>query len=116
MRPALDLQLKASARLCKPQNGQIRYALKKRNYDHLIEPTQTPRLLMVMDLPPKHDEWMTISDEQLVLQRCAYWICLTGHPESNNTTSVTIGIPTMNRFDVESLRDLMNRSRLGKLQ
>lgn len=115
MRPALELQLKASTRLPQPRNGHIRFELKKRNYDHLIEPTQTPRLLMVLDLPPERNDWMTINDDRLILRRRAYWISLLGEPESKNTTSVTISIPTNQRFDVPSLRRLMDRSRSGKI-
>ena len=51
MRPALDLQLKATVKLSDRVGGYRRFALKRRNYDLLSEGVQTPRLLVVVDLP-----------------------------------------------------------------
>lgn len=51
MRPALDLQLKATARLGVPAFGSLTFALKRRNYDLLRVDTQTPRILVVLVLP-----------------------------------------------------------------
>lgn len=76
MRPALDLQLKATARLGKPTAGSLSFALKRRNYDLLRRDTQTPRILVVLVLPNNRDRWMTITQEELVLRRSAYWLSL----------------------------------------
>ena len=116
MRPALDLQLKATTRLGTPSGGYVRLALKKKNYDDLIAETQTPRLLMVLDLPSEQHDWLTITDDALILRRSAYWLNLTGMTETTNTTSVTVTIPIINRFDVAGLQDLMDRSRQGRIQ
>ena len=116
MRPAIDLQLKATINLGDSKDGQFRFPLKKRNYDLLIEPTQTPRLLMVLDLPDDEEQWMTISAESLILRRRAFWANLAGNDERTNVSSVTISIPTTNVFDVEGLRRLMDQSRNGRLQ
>ena len=116
MRPALDFQLKATTTLGEPRDGYVRFRLKVKNYDDLIEETQTPRLLMVLDLPSERDEWLTIADECLVLRRRAYWLSLAGRPETANTESVTVNIPITNRFDVASLRNLMDQSREGRIR
>ena len=42
MRPALDLQLKATVKLGDSHDGHIRFPLKRRNYDLLRIETQTP--------------------------------------------------------------------------
>ena len=115
MRPALDFQLKATTSLVEPQNGYITFPLKRRNYDLLIEETQTPRLLLLLDLPNEADEWMTITNDNVILRRRAYWLNLKGEPETTNIASVTVRIPISNRFDVESLRGLMHQSRYGRL-
>lgn len=116
MRPALEIQLKATTRLGQPRDGYMRFPLKRRNYDLLIEQTQTPRLLVVLALPRDEQDWMTVTTESLVLRRCAYWVNLTGRPETDNTTSITVNIPASNLFDVRGLRRLMEQSREGRVQ
>ena len=116
MRPALEIQLKATTRLGQPRDGYMRFPLKRRNYDLLIEQTQTPRLLVVLALPRDEQDWMTVTTESLVLRRCAYWVNLTGRPETDNATSITVNIPASNLFDVRGLRRLMEQSREGRVQ
>ena len=115
MRPALEIQLKATTRLGQPRDGYMRFPLKRRNYDLLIEQTQTPRLLVVLALPGDEQDWVTVTAESLVLRRCAYWVNLTGQAETDNATSITVSIPATNRFDIDGLRSLMDQSREGKI-
>ena len=116
MRPAIDLQLKATINLGDPDyQGYFHFPLKRSNYKQLIIPTQTPRLLIVLDLPKDEAFWMTITGDELVLRRRAYWLYLGNKPESENASSVTVQIPEGNVFDVESLRSLMKQSRGGTI-
>lgn len=112
MRPKLDLQLKASTTLVRQDNA-FRFPLKIKNYNDLREETQTPRLLVVLDLPRVPAEWLTVSIDELIIRRASYWVRLTGMPESPNKASVTISIPFGNMFDVNALKGLMERSRQG---
>ena len=114
MRPKLDLQLKASIRLSGDGNA-FAYPLKVKNYDDLRVSTQTPRLLVVLDLPKRMDQWLVVTVKQLVIRRSAYWVSLSGMQESPNATSVTISIPKMNIFDVPALNRLMAQSRVGRI-
>ena len=117
MRPALDLQLKATVNMMgNPADGYVRFPLKRRNYDLLRMETQTPRLLMVLDLPKDEDLWLTITEDALVLRHRAYWLNLRGFEETTNKYSVTVRIPQQNLFTVESLRALMDQSRGGRIQ
>ena len=50
MRPALELQLKATVNLARRDDGYFHFPLKRRNYDLLRDATQTPRLLLVLEL------------------------------------------------------------------
>ncbi len=115
MHPSLDLQLKATARLNRGDDGDFRYPLRRRNYDLLQAPALVPRLLVVLDLPDDESQWLSVSVDELVMRRCAYWADLRGLPETDNEESVTVTIRQRNRFDVENLRDLMNRARKGVL-
>ena len=72
MRPALDLQLKATINLRASPDGHYRFPLNRRNYDLLRVETQTPRLLVVLHLPRNEERWVTITAEELVMRRRAY--------------------------------------------
>ena len=115
-RPALDLQLKATAALDEPQAGFLRFPLKIKNYDDLRVETQTPRLLVVFELPTDEAHWMTVTAEELVLRRRAYWLSLQqGFPESAGQQTVTVRIPEHNVLDIKALQELMERSRKGEI-
>ena len=115
-RPALDLQLKATAVLDEPQAGFVPFRLTVKNYSDLRVETQTPRLLVVFELPRDESRWMTVTTEELVLRRRAYWLSLQqGHAEDAERQTVTVRIPERNVFDVDALRELMEQSRKGEI-
>jgi len=68
MMPALEVQLKATTGLPVPSNDVYRYALESKNYRNLISDSQTPRILVVLDLPTSEQDWLTISTEALTLK------------------------------------------------
>ena len=115
-RPALDLQLKATVALGEPRYGFLPFRLGIKNYDDLRLATQTPRLLVVFELPTAESQWMTVTDEELILRRRAYWLSLQqGHDEVTGQETVTVRIPERNLFDVETLQTLIDRSRRGEI-
>lgn len=115
MRPALDLQLKATVNLRDIDDDFVTFPLRRRNYGLLRIETQTPRLLVVLDLPEDPLQWMTVTVDELVIRRRAYWLNLLGWCETDNETSVTVPIPKQNLFDVDGLKALMEQSRTGRL-
>ena len=112
-RPALDLQLKATAALEVSRGGFVPFQLPIKNYDDLRTETQTPRLLVVFELPTDETQWMTVTTEELVLRRRAYWMSLQGLSERAGQQAVTVSIPEHNVLDIEALGELMERSRNG---
>lgn len=116
MRPALDLQLKATVNLGEVRDGYYHYPLDARNYESLRSETMAPRLLVVLGLPHEEAQWLTITTESLVMRRCAYWLDLKGAEERENVSSVTVRIPAANVFDVENLRSLMEQARKGSIR
>ena len=84
MRPSLDIQLKATINLGVAVDGVFRFPLKRRNYDLLREMTMIPRILVVLDLPKDAADWLTVSSDQLIMRRCAYWASLAGLKETEN--------------------------------
>lgn len=59
-RPALELQLKATVGLAEAQDGFRRFRSGIKNYNDLRVETQTPRLLVVLDLRQDEAQWMTL--------------------------------------------------------
>lgn len=115
MRPSIDIQLKATVQLDQNKENVVKYPLRRHNYDLLREETMVPRILVVLDLPREESQWVSISAEELVLRRCAYWADIKDFPETDNKSSVTITIDRNNRFDIPNLKDLMERARMGPL-
>ena len=117
MRPAIELQAKATTRLGQPDaRGFFHFPLKVGNYDRLIIPTQTPRVLVVLDMPPAEEKWFSVSPDGLSLRRRAYWLDLKGLKRVENRQTVTVRIPKCNVFDLTGLQFLMERSREGSIR
>ena len=115
--PLLALQLKAtvSLRPLRATDGEVfSFRLKAENYKWLRDDSQVPRLLVVLDMPRVESEWITITTDELVLRRCAYWLNLHGFPQVS-TSQPTVHIPKSKVFDVPGLQGLMEQSRNGSL-
>lgn len=109
---SIGLQLKATTRLGAPSaDGHFRYKLEIKDYRRLIRGAQYPKYLVVLDLPGDKDDWLTVSDDELIIRRCAYWVSLYGCSERDNRRSVTVSIPSHQRFDPEALQSLVQDAR-----
>lgn len=113
-RPKLDIQCKATFNLQWIEDSAS-FPLPIRNYDLLRCAVQTPRLLVVLDLPKSEDDWVTIGADELVLRKRAYWLSLSGAAEIANSTSKTVSLLAKNHFDAAALRVLMEQSRSGTI-
>ena len=113
MRPARELQMKATINLRQADAESFSFDLPVHNYNLLRKPTQTPQLLVVLDLPRDEQQWLTITEDELIIRHRAYWLNLLGAEKTANRASVTVPIPRENRFDVQGLQDLMAQSCTG---
>ena len=66
----------------------------------------TPRLLVIFELPTDKLLWLNHSEQELIMQKCAYWINLHGKPETDNQT-ITVHIPIQNILSPDKLYELM---------
>ena len=108
--------MKATTQFSEPCDGFLRFQLSIKNYRDLRDETQTPRLLVVLELPKDESQWMTVTDEELMLRRRAYWLSLQkDHGEVDNQSAVTVHIPEQNVLDVETMQDLMEKSSTGEI-
>ena len=113
-RPKLDLQLKCTSPADVITTGSISYSLKKKNYDDLrLTDVLCPRILIVVFAPNEIERWLDCTHESLTLRRCAYWLSLAGFEDSPNEASVTVHLPTEQRFDVDALNAIMNKISSG---
>ena len=107
----IEFQAKATSQDIE-RDGVVRFRLPVRNYDDLRNPdAMALRLLIVVQLPADPDMWIVQTDEQLCLAGRAVWLRLRGERAIDNVDSITVEIPTSNRFDRDGLADLMRQAR-----
>jgi len=109
----IDFQLKSTVNLSF-NNDWVVYNLEAKNYNDLVEvDIGTPRILIVFYMPQDKQHWINLTDKELVMKHCAWWICLKGQPETKNKSTITIRIHKDNLFNANSLIDMMNRHKEG---
>ena len=106
-RPVLDIQLKCHENFA-IDSEKFAYSLKIKNFDDLrITDVLVPRILIVLIVPKRVDDWLEQSDQQTIVKHCAYWASVRGEPPTKNTYSVTVPILQANRLTPNELRRLM---------
>lgn len=106
--PYLDVQVKCTG-IDALSDGSFGFVLPVKNYDDLRdEELAVPRILVVLVVPTNIDEWLSVSETEMVLRKCGYWHSLRGEPATDNTTSITVSVSRANVFDVNALTNLMS--------
>lgn len=111
-RPKLDIQLKCCGQEDALKSKVLVFPVKFKNYNDLREKNERlgyiPRLLVVVRVPNDLNKWVTESEDNFILNHCAYWYSLEGREETSNKKTVTVHIPRSQAFNVESLKKIMN--------
>ena len=103
----IDVQLKSTIQQLTLVDEKYSYPLGIKNYNELRDTTCNPlKLLVLLILPADHQQWLEVSEDQLMARRCAYWLGLHGAPASTNETNQTVYIPTANILSPDSLRTI----------
>lgn len=111
--PQIDLQLKCTSQDL-IQGDTLRYPLTKKNYDDLRgDNLLSPRYLVVLVVPDMHNDWIEHKENHMIMRHLCYWTSIKDMPESDNTTSVTIEIPLVQRFNSDALLKLMECASQG---
>jgi hypothetical protein len=93
-----------------PDGNCLNYPLDVRAYNIMRnDATLDPHILVVVHVPDDATRWITHDTEYMLMHHRAYWYNLRGMGDTNNSTTVTIAIPTSNCFTVEWLRTAMNK-------
>ena len=105
--PQLAVQLKAHVQDPLTE-GTFDFRLKLKNYDDLrdVRPA-IPKILVVFIMPKDPEKWVILSEDEMLLRRCAYWCSLLGLPESKNEKVQDIVLSRKNVFDGKALYNLM---------
>lgn len=113
-REEIDVKVQLKATVKSPAETDDKYwsyslsGISRYN-DLRSEAISTPRILVVLFLPSRPEEWLTLTDDELILRKCAYWVSLRGAEPSSNTTAQTVYLPKVQRFDPKGLEALMVR-------
>ena len=105
--PRFDAQVKCTHKE-NIDNGYFKYDLDIETYDRLRNIYHdVPIFLIVLLVPKDINNWVQITQEKLVVKKCAYYISLKGFPKSTNTKTVRIKIPIKNLVTPSSLNDII---------
>ncbi|MDR2556847.1 MAG: DUF4365 domain-containing protein [Bacteroidales bacterium] len=91
----LKFQLKATIeKNVEVEDGFIKYDLDASTYNDLItrKKSKSPLILVVFILPQDKDEWLKISNEELIVKKCAYWFIPESSDITTNASSIRIAI------------------------
>ena len=107
----INVQLKATVGVPADDGAHLSYFVQGiRRYDKLREDHREPvRILVVLFLPPQHADWLSCSEHELIMKRCAYWASLRNAPASDNDTGKTVKIPKDQILKPENLKTLVAR-------
>jgi hypothetical protein len=87
--------------------------LDANNYNDLIVRKNTcnnPLILILFILPENRNEWLNISNEELILRKCAYWYLPDEAAEITlNSSSKTIEINLGNLISIENFKSIFNK-------
>lgn len=110
---AIDVQARSTT-VAAVGEAEVKYDLDVRTYNFLRSPTAAcPRLLVLLVLPEDEGLWVSLTGEELVLRRCAYWLGLRGREQVPNVRSIRVALPVGNRFTPEALRGILGRLKEG---
>jgi Domain of unknown function (DUF4365) len=113
--PKIDLQVKSQVSGT-PSTWPWPYKLKVANHERLRGTHYaSPRILVVVAMPANVQDWLGLTDKQLSLRHCAYWISVYGEPATTSTSTVTVKLSRNQRFSPDQLRAIMKRVEEEKL-
>lgn len=110
----IDFQLKSTINL-NVNEDEVIYSLSARNYNDLVDgEVGTPRILILYSLPEPPEDWVSVTEDNLIMRNCARWCSLYGGTPTNNTSSVNIHIPRKQILTVDEVCRLMSLVKEGE--
>jgi hypothetical protein len=97
------------------EGTSIVYDLEADAYNNLVERAGTramPFLLVLLCLPTEENSWLSVSADQLILRKCAFWCKLKGDLTMNTGTQ-RIRVPDSNVFTPEAVASILQDIKSG---
>ena len=114
--PKFDAQVKCISDSTIIREEAIYYPLAIHNYRRLIHPNpSSPQLLIVVFVPRDTTDWLSVSEDQSLIKKCAYWMSLKGATPTQNTETITIHIPRKNLLTPDTLQIIMQTIAEGEV-
>jgi hypothetical protein len=111
--PEINIQLKCTRRVFS-KDSLLHYPLPVKNYNDLRGTNlANPRYLIVLCIPRNENDWLSITETEMILRYSAYWFSLRYEPEKRNKKTVTIGIPRNQLLTREAFKMLMDNASKG---
>ena len=98
------LQIKTTRSRVTITAQSLRYSLEVDAYDRLRRRLTVPSFLILMEVRPRIEDWVTCADRGFTLHRRARYVSLRGLPASPNSATVTVSLPLANMVTPETLR------------
>lgn len=113
--PRIDAQVKCTADEKIRKQNVIKYPLKVNNYKTLINTKAlTPLILVVVLVPQDLTDWLRITEEDVLMKKCGYWVSLKGKPTTKNSDKIVVELPRQNLFTPASLKTMMEKIGRGE--
>ena len=111
---SLDFQLRATSRRVSIVENKIVFPLEVDRYELLrsVAPDR-PSFIVLVSLPTDFDDGDALAAEDLVTHRLGRWLCLSGAPQTSNTTATPVRFPTWNVLTSAALREIARRVSIG---
>lgn len=107
LREQLDIQLKCTDQDI-PSSGNLTFDLPLKNYNDLRASSMIPSLLVVVFVPKDTDDWLSVSEEELVMKKCGWWLSLADLPATSNKTTVRVTLARGQLLTPEALTALFD--------
>lgn len=112
--PRIDFQLKSTyAHQFPSGSGNLSYPLPVHNYNHLKSERCSPQILILLILPPDEVDWLSHSNDELLIRNCAYWKSLANAPDTTNTATVNVHFEKAAPLSPENLQNLLLKAEQG---
>lgn len=109
----INFQLKSTEKF-EIKNDFIFYNLRVKNYRDLIKNKGNSRILVLYLMPHDRAEWLVSTTSHLIMKQGAWWYSLEGMSQTSNEHTIQIKIPFSNFLDADTLKDLMQRVKVGE--
>ncbi|MDP1826511.1 MAG: DUF4365 domain-containing protein [Archangium sp.] len=107
--PKVDLQLKATNSVNFIRSDHVALQIRRPQYERLTIRSFAEKVLVVLVLPPDPAEWVTVTAEQLVLRKCAYFTVARRLEPITEGESKVVPVPFSQPFTPDALRAMMVR-------